>query len=948
MSAGGVAVLLSCLSCCGSALWRYYASSPNYRIFSTRSTITLEYEGTLFSEWSVPGTCSVKNKRSPRTELRCSSPGFQIIKPLVTGPDLEEERNLFVDSSNICFLWYHRVIHYHHNLTQDIMVWVYDPENADTNELHLNAVAPSLNSFVLTKQMATLGQRPAIYTFLKRRVYFPDEKLKDGAWHISVPMAANDIAKDIRGNQVSFQDCFVADILFLMGFPWLIIPEIPGFLPISSPLGSQLMTVWDACVPSSIVLVANMETFQTNDSFRTWTRIRVPPSILTDKERSNVSDVTLSHDGIFFLINGILYLKNLTTFAKLGSKENLPEGGIIGITTRKWCWMDYLLKANNRSNMAIWTRDTIYLGYDSLQFVKIINTKKLMEILDIPSTATLSIHNIEYTAHPLELGLLLNFCVTCNVMKQIHLVIYNEDSKKWVHQDFSLNVTIDSFITPHFIYSSLPDLILWDKHRVYYSYHNFTTTGVIQTPTEFGNLSKLSHDSIIHDAYLDYYGNILVKMENNILFYFKINIRDAVKLHLWTNTSTKSSVFLNLFSQINFVHVFENGTLYVQEYPLGLEVRSVTFKTKEKCPFVAFHNNINRVFYILDKGENLSVWAQIVYPENYGLYIIVEPYGPKLLENKFYLQYEIASGFCTKTLDIIFYQNVNYEAVHDYFKLQYQNTGLMLMQVRPSEFEKTCPIPPKVFQIAVGCDTTKYIMVKGFNHKDCLRHNFFYIIEKSYLRHRPSKNLRVKYSWKKYGCPFRVDFRKKFHPLLQLYNENGYIEDVEVNFIVWEIHGRDDYTFNITMKKSGCLNEAQTWKSMTTLNKDLPLEEVWGPENYKHCFSYAIGKPGDLSQPYEIINKSNHNHLVWPMHRTGMYVFQVKILDPNYSFCNLTAFFAVETYGVIPSPNGYLVFSFLFLLMLLFFSILTFSYFHYMRIYRHLYEPTDKRKQKNN
>lgn len=139
-------------------------------------------------------------------------------------------------------------------------------------------------------------------------------------------------------------------------------------------------------------------------------------------------------------------------------------------------------------------------------------------------------------------------------------------------------------------------------------------------------------------------------MENNILFYFKIHIRDAVKLHLWTNTSTKSSVFLNLFSQINFVHVFENGTLHVQEYPLGLEVRSVTFKTKEKCPFVAFHNNINRVFYILDKGENLSVWAQIVYPENNGLYIIVEPYGPKLLENKFYLQYEIASGFCTKTL----------------------------------------------------------------------------------------------------------------------------------------------------------------------------------------------------------------------------------------------------------------------------------------------------------
>lgn len=30
------------------------------------------------------------------------------------------------------------------------------------------------------------------------------------------------------------------------------------------------------------------------------------------------------------------------------------------------------------------------------------------------------------------------------------------------------------------------------------------------------------------------------------------------------------------------------------------------------------------------------------------------------------------------------------------FSPRYRNTGLMLMQVRPSEFEKTCPIPPKV------------------------------------------------------------------------------------------------------------------------------------------------------------------------------------------------------------------------------------------------------------
>ncbi|XP_048968357.1 cation channel sperm-associated auxiliary subunit epsilon isoform X1 [Canis lupus dingo] len=919
--------------------WRRYSTnSPNYHIFSTRSTIKLEYEGTSFSEWSVPGTCSVKNKSSPKTELRCFSPGFQTIRPIVTGPDSEEERNLSVDSSHICFLWYYKVIetqkerqrhrqreekqapckkpdvglnpgnpgsgpvqrNLFHNLTQVIVLWIYDPENADTNELLWNANEPSLYSLILSRQLATLGQKPIIYTTLKRKVYFPHDKMKNGTWRISVPMTSEDVLKEIKGNQVAFQDCFIADFLFLQTFPLLTIPEIPGFLPISSPAGSQLMATWIACVPSYIVVVADMETFQTNDSFRTWIRIRVPPNILTEDERHSISDVNVSRDGIFFLINGVLYIKSFTEFKRLGISENLPNSGIIGITSRKWCWINYLLKAKRRSSMAIWTENEVYLGYTFLKFVKIITTKKLKNLLNISPAATLTIHNVEYPGHPLELALLLNYCTTCRVNKTIYVVIYNEDTEQWVYQDFALDVSIDSFLTPHFIYAAMPELILRDKHRIYYCYHNFTETGVIQTPTEFGNLSRLSNNSIVHDIFMDYYGNVVVKMENNIMFYFKINIRDAIKLHLWTNSTMKSLILLNSSGQIFLIYVFENGTLYPREYPLKLESLSVNFNINEKCPYVAFHNNIFSIFYFLDKGQNLSIWTQIVYPENMGLYIVVESYGPNILQEKDQTHYEIALGYCTKTMTVTFFQNINYEAVDDYFKLQHQNTGLVLVQVRPNEYARACPIAQKVFQIAVGCDSNKFITVKGFNKKDCLQHDFFYVIEKSYLRNQTSKNLRVKYNWKKYGCPLRLDFGEKFHPLLQLYDNNGYVEDVEVNFIVWEIHGRNDYSFNNTMKKSGCLNEAQTWKSMTELNKHLPLEEAWGPENYKHCFSYAIGKPGDLNQPYEIINKSNYNHLVWPEDHSGMYVFRVKILDPNYSFCNLTTVFAIETFGMIP------------------------------------------------
>ncbi|XP_058286472.1 cation channel sperm-associated auxiliary subunit epsilon isoform X1 [Hylobates moloch] len=969
MSAREVAVLLLWLSCCGSALWRYSTNSPNYRIFSTRTTIKLEYEGTLFTEWNVPETCFVLNKSSPTTELHCSSPGVHAIKPIVTGPD-EEERYLFVESSHTCFLWYYTVRyagnslgdsvllscasdkHFFNNFTQLVIVWAYDPESADPDELLGNAEEPSINSIVLSTQMATLGQKPVIHTILKRKVYSSNEKMKRGTWRIVVPMTKDDALKEIRGNQVTFQDCFIADCLILLTFPLLTIPEIPGYLPISSPRGSQLMASWDACVVASAVLVTDMETFQTTDSFKSWTRIRVPPDILSDDERRSVADVILSRDGIVFLINGVLYVKSFRGFIRLGRITDLADGGITGISSRKWCWVNYLFKAKGeRSNFAVWTENEIYLGYIRLEFARLVTTTELKNILNLSVTATLTIDKVEYTGHPLEIAVFLNYCTMCTVTKKIFLVIYNEDTKQWVSQDFTLDAPIDSVIMPHFTFSALPGLLLWNKHSIYYCYHNFTFTGILQTPAGHGNLSMLSNDSIIHEVLIDYYGDILVKMENNVIFFSKINTRDAVKLHLWTNNTTRAFIFLSTSGQTYFVYALDDGTIQIQDYPLHLEAQSIAFKTKDKCPYMAFHNNVARVFYFLDKGEALTLWTQIVYPENTGLYVIVESYGPKILEESHDISFEAAFGYCTKTLTLTFYQNVDYERISDYFETQDNHTGLVMVQFRPSEYSKTCRMAQKVFQIAVGCDDKKFIAIKGFSKKGCHHHDFSYVIEKSYLRHQPSKNLRVRYIWEEYGCPLRLDFKEKFQPVVQLFDDNGYVKDVEANFIVWEIHGRNDYSFINTMAQSGCLHEAQTWKSMIELNKHLPLEEVWGPENYKPCFSYAIGKPGDLNQPYEIINSSNGNHIFWPMGHSGMYVFRVKILDPNYSFCNLTAVFAIETFGLIPSPSVYLVASFLFVLMLLFFTLLVLSYFRYMRIYRrYIFEPLHKpqRKHKKN
>ncbi|EMP37494.1 hypothetical protein UY3_05307 [Chelonia mydas] len=59
----GLGLLLCLGGCCG--LWRYKTNVENYAVFTTRTTIYLEYEGAEFVQWEVSTLCTVANKRPP-------------------------------------------------------------------------------------------------------------------------------------------------------------------------------------------------------------------------------------------------------------------------------------------------------------------------------------------------------------------------------------------------------------------------------------------------------------------------------------------------------------------------------------------------------------------------------------------------------------------------------------------------------------------------------------------------------------------------------------------------------------------------------------------------------------------------------------------------------------------------------------------------------------------
>ncbi|XP_020603543.1 uncharacterized protein C1orf101-like [Orbicella faveolata] len=133
---------------------------------------------------------------------------------------------------------------------------------------------------------------------------------------------------------------------------------------------------------------------------------------------------------------------------------------------------------------------------------------------------------------------------------------------------------------------------------------------------------------------------------------------------------------------------------------------------------------------------------------------------------------------------------------------------------------------------------------------------------------------------------------------LTRYDGETFVKEVDVNYIMWEQHGRAGYKYSATMKEAGCISEAQSWEKMIRgSTQEETMESAWSKENYQSCFQQNSPlSVANLDQPYEILNSSEaSSHIVWS--DVGTFVFTLKVIDPDFSFCNLTMEFGVQVYG---------------------------------------------------
>ncbi|XP_077200552.1 cation channel sperm-associated auxiliary subunit epsilon-like isoform X2 [Paroedura picta] len=882
---------------------------------------------------------------SPSTTLRCPVTGTHKIKPVVTRSSFEDmERYLSVIADVDCFLWY---VYLYQDAedsfhpfgvldNQHIITWIIDPENADRSELNYTATSPSAYSQVLSKQFWNLGQRPYVRTFFQRIRFISTAFPEQGIWKIEVPATIEDIIAHVTGRTITFQDCFVVDT------PLVIIPSHVYLkhnysLSVSLPAGSNIMVSWSECFPTSAVLVTDFGTFFTKDGFRTSTEIKFPPNIIDSAFIHSVKEVAVFLDHFMILIGDVIYKVEKHKISRLGKEMGLPESGIIGIRSRAWCLPEYP-GINDLSDMIIWTSNTVYLQSRSRWYILLTNVPILKEALKFQPTADISILKACFDSLPNEIALLIE-CNGCISTRSLFLAAVNEQTDKWVLRDFSLPASGHGDMSMEALYSASSSMILWDQDKIYYTYEEYNINGYLKVSGTDNIFSAASEGSTIHQVVIDYYGNCIIKLKNNILFYLKLGMTNTIKLAAWEK-EVKSFAFYWIIAGTIYFLTLDGHTINRETYPLKTEVISAVFTSHGVCPYISFLHSVESNVYYIDKQQNVTFWTQIVFLENLGLSTEIVVYRSNLLKQETGLHYEIARGICTKNQTTTFYHNENYADYSDplkYYSAISKSTGVMTIEMKPSSLGKTCGSNNVLFHINIGCPHSRHLRVK--RPLICEDQNFTFIVPRKHTWFKTSKDLSIQYDQTTFGCPIDVHYGDPFRPLVMLYEGDMFIEIVESEYVLWEMNGRTDFFYNATMIEAKCLRYAQSWNNMIYKDQDQDLtfeeiDEIWGPHNYYSCFRFEGGRFINMHDPYEILNHSGINSIIWPQYYIGIYLFRLRILDPNFSFCDLSALFAVRTYGITESLSSIKIAVFSAMIIMLFLGVLVFSYFRYVTIFR--------------
>uniref|UniRef100_A0A4W3HWZ2 Cation channel sperm-associated auxiliary subunit delta n=1 Tax=Callorhinchus milii TaxID=7868 RepID=A0A4W3HWZ2_CALMI len=462
------------------------------------------------------------------------------------------------------------------------------------------------------------------------------------------------------------------------------------------------------------------------------------------------------------------------------------------------------------------------------------------------------------------------------------------------------------------------NIIIWSYYNLLFSPNNgitFYPVTVIRT-LDYPYNTLPREGVFINQVLVDTGNEIAVITNKGDLFYGRLSV-DAVLVKIKTvgNLRVREQMIFNKFGDLSIIesrkgyHVnsidFFHCIIWINQELNSLE------PPLPHCMVQSLESKSWKRAYYIDIKENASLFAQFVPATSQDALCLVTMSNPDLVKFQAYafVTERTVDGDWVFSLELFVTHAYN-EDVDKMFNRSLLFTGITTVVIDVLDKGIRCKdLAPLAAYIVIGCPPAKELrVVKKLTTcpKEIFNDTFSYVIKRNAYDpdrlFRPgtgTKDIYVPYDQATYGCPMAVHFESPWVPTLQLWVDGKFIEDIKVEFVIYEVNGMFNYNYDKRVSQINCLSEPQTWKSMLSKQKNPNPDTAWNAKNYHSCQDPLGPRITDGNREFQIMGGGNGNRILFQKY-TGFYIFRVIVVNPTYSFCHLTATFSVYVFGAAP------------------------------------------------
>ncbi|XP_006820418.1 cation channel sperm-associated auxiliary subunit epsilon-like [Saccoglossus kowalevskii] len=856
---------------------------------TTRKPFSLQLlEDAVDVEWSISDDgCHFTNNSSSVTMVHCSESGIHtIILSLVLDTDSNTTRSyqsshaVYVDDDPMCYTWYFIALpkdSVSEDYTHLLRLWIVDPYNADEQEMNLTASVPSKQSADLTIQFMDKKQNPIVKLSKNNHMQeftVVSQDINDylGCWEIY--------------STLKYSDAYQMEI---------------------HVNGKSHLAVANCFVRDSVFPITQPKFVLSDNS--DWLALRGHsdrPTIIQDIEPV-VENVALSSSHMFILIGDTLYARN-TTQSQFVEIIKFSTTDSIGLKSRQ----SYVTVCNTQfSDVVLWANSTLYrididCDFNMKKTVHIISDKILQSMDSIPNSSSLAIQDVVFTTLPHEVTVM----VKVEGRIESNLLFINCDllSGEWTLLPFWAELGTPAPFNLLNVPGAKQNTIFWNNDTVFHSYNKGFDTGMMNV----NECDNKTSNEVIDQVILGPMAEIIIITSENNLYYTLVGQKNLLQLSACMFTVSNVTVFIDKMGKLYEISE-QNGEI-VKIVMDSLEdlvsISEYLIDSPQPCPYkyLSFQQEQSDVYYI-DIDDCVQLTSQLIHSS--------------VISNNI------------ETVSVFFQQSTD-KMITDY-QLTNEVNSVYVLEIKPSQRSMSCPRPSQLISyFSIGCPPGRHIRVRnpGASDEDCNVISSYPVLISDTLLNKTTEE-DVYNNITASGCLVSSHYLDEFRPVVDLYDGDYFVKEVTANFVVWETSNRTGYSYNSTMAQVGCLREAQTWTTMRESNDLQDLYDVWGPHNYYSCFTADDVDDNDLSQQYEIMNKTGISSMKWlSQKKENVYEFNLVVIDPAYSFCRLETQFAVRVYGVATeSDTSYELKVCLATFVALCTVIIIASYFHFREIH---------------